>query len=560
MMKQVCAECGKKFNVSEMKEVDGELYCQDCYDFEFVKCCVCGEDVKKDDGYRVNDKWYCDDCYDENIADCANCGMTCEKDEMEDTVDGLVCQDCRENRYVECDSCGDVVRANCVTEVESGDVVCVDCLNENYTRCSVCGDWVCNDNARSDSWDYYCSSCWDDKRHNTINDHDYKPEPHFYPVPGKPCYFGVELEVDDTNDNDLERDETAEKVIEKGDGKLYCKYDGSLSAGFEIVTHPCTVDYHMNSFPWKDITNICYEAGYRSHDAGTCGLHVHISRNIFGVPGDEQDYNICKLLLLFEHNWNNLVKFSRRKDSELNQWASRYGNNVFEKDEDLLRRAKGSGRYFAVNLENHSTVEIRIFKGTLNAETIIGSIQLVDTLTKMAIDLDIEQIRKVNFLSIYKKAKTLKYNQLMRVIENRVILKGTKLLAPDLKIGQKVKVENKEVNGYVFGITKDYVYLLSEDKTEIFSAYRKYIKPIQGNIALTDFAEKKQVSFEDTYSGHYGVGQILKVGNDDSLLIHFDTFKNKKHNSINEDCNLWVELTENQIVKFINKGDVVACA
>lgn len=81
----------------------------------------------------------------------------------------------------------------------------------------------------------------------------------------------------------------------------------------------------------------------------------------------------------------------------MNQWASRYGNNVFEKDEDLLKRAKGSGRYFAVNLENHSTVEIN-FKGTLNAETIIGSIQLVDTLTKMAIDLDIEQIRKVNFL------------------------------------------------------------------------------------------------------------------------------------------------------------------
>lgn len=36
----------KKFNESEMKEVDGELYCQDCYDFEFVKCCVCGEDVR----------------------------------------------------------------------------------------------------------------------------------------------------------------------------------------------------------------------------------------------------------------------------------------------------------------------------------------------------------------------------------------------------------------------------------------------------------------------------------------------------------------------------------
>ena len=38
------------------------------------------------------------------------------------------------------------------------------------------------------------------------------------------------------------------------------------------------------------------------------------------------------------------------------------------------------GRYQAVNLKNSSTIEIRIFRGTLKTNTILATLQLVDCL------------------------------------------------------------------------------------------------------------------------------------------------------------------------------------
>jgi len=36
-------------------------------------------------------------------------------------------------------------------------------------------------------------------------------------------------------------------------GNAYCKHDGSLNDGFEIVTHPMTLDYHLHRMPWEEL-------------------------------------------------------------------------------------------------------------------------------------------------------------------------------------------------------------------------------------------------------------------------------------------------------------------
>ena len=47
----------------------------------------------------------------------------------------------------------------------------------------------------------------------------------------------------------------------------------------ELVTHPMTLEYHLNEMPWEEVLRKAQSMGYLSHAAGTCGLHVHISRS-----------------------------------------------------------------------------------------------------------------------------------------------------------------------------------------------------------------------------------------------------------------------------------------
>ena len=47
----------------------------------------------------------------------------------------------------------------------------------------------------------------------------------------------------------------------------YCKHDGSLDEGFEIVTHPMTLDFHLHRMPWERIVEEAKRLGYTSHQA-----------------------------------------------------------------------------------------------------------------------------------------------------------------------------------------------------------------------------------------------------------------------------------------------------
>ena len=60
-----------------------------------------------------------------------------------------------------------------------------------------------------------------------------------------------------------------------------------------------TLDYHINKMSWRDILNRAVADGYRSHQAGTCGLHVHISRNALGANYEEQEATMSKDSLTF---------------------------------------------------------------------------------------------------------------------------------------------------------------------------------------------------------------------------------------------------------------------
>lgn len=52
--------------------------------------------------------------------------------------------------------------------------------------------------------------------------------------------------------------------------------------------------------PWEHLCGAALSMGYVSHQASTCGLHVHISRQAFGKTEQSQDTAIARVLYFFE--------------------------------------------------------------------------------------------------------------------------------------------------------------------------------------------------------------------------------------------------------------------
>lgn len=207
----------------------------------------------------------------------------------------------------------------------------------------------------------------------------------------------------------------------------YCKHDGSLQDGFEIVTHPMTLDFHLNEMPWAALLQRAVSLGYQSHQAGTCGLHVHVNRTTFGATEAQQDACIARVLYFFEKHWDELLKFSRRTSRQLEQWAARYGYK--DQPREILDHAKKgyhNGRYSCVNLQNWNTIEFRIFRGTLKQNTLIATLQLVNWICDMAISFSDEEIKAMpwtTFVSGCQSPELVQYLKERRLYVNEPVEK-----------------------------------------------------------------------------------------------------------------------------------------
>jgi hypothetical protein len=138
--------------------------------------------------------------------------------------------------------------------------------------------------------------------------------------------------------------------------------------------------------------------GYYSHNSGTCGLHVHINRAALGESVEEQENTIARIVYFFEKFWDKILRFSRRTETQADRWASRYGCSMDNPKESLKgAKTSGLGRYTAVNLTNTFTVELRIFRGTLRYKTFMATLQFVDLLCDMAINLTDEEFQTITW-------------------------------------------------------------------------------------------------------------------------------------------------------------------
>lgn len=398
---------------------------------EECKCAFCSGNVESGEGYRLYHTasyrwgqpqevgWICEACADNGEAfQCPDCGDYFDDSSDIVEVRGLdedICVHCAANSYYHCDDCGCYVTDDCVVSDDYDTVLCDRCFEDgDYVRCDQCG--VITSEYHDTSNGYLCNDCYSEYGSPYVNDYCYKPDPIFHYVEDgeeksddhsqyenvtNRLFYGVELETDDGSSVDNCADDL--RNIDTEEQLFYMKHDGSLNDGIEIVTHPCTLQYHLDYFPWDDITKASIENGFKSHKTDTCGLHVHVSKVALGSDNTERDLTTAKLILFIDKFWDTMVKFSRRDYSQL-RWANKNDAKIEKGDstETAIEKSKNTryDRYHAVNITNDSTVEFRIFRGTLKVSTIKATLEFLDNLVYFCMTHTLEEVSDAHFFDI----------------------------------------------------------------------------------------------------------------------------------------------------------------
>jgi hypothetical protein len=345
----------------------------------------------------------------------------------------LICQVCS-SIHLACSKCDEWVKYDKASKDKQGQVLCPECT-KLYDVCPNCGSW------RSPRPDKKCPKCSSARSHSQeqaeqsevaryrsglssqVHDYSHKPIAIFHPSKDNTSlFFGVELEVDDINNNEL----CSAKLVglSNEENLFYLKYDGSIHRGFEIVTHPCTLEFHKEGIPWKDIKKICIALGGRSHETTTCGLHVHFNSNFFGKPMSEGwNINTLKLLNITNHFWRQIVKFSRREPADLQRWASRFYEDFKATPENTSKiegLISGGVRHRAINITRpERTIEVRLFKGTLNESTIFATLEFLDFLLKWIKTSSVDEIYNLTWEKLVSYMDFVKYPELKEYLIRR---------------------------------------------------------------------------------------------------------------------------------------------
>ncbi len=284
--------------------------------------------------------------------------------------------------------------------------VCPRCYSHAY-RCTVCGRRMPTPDHGVRRWErdadgdpamvLLCPDCYAASQQEPgdwpLQVYNYDP-PEFLLTGDGPPYFGVELEAEGGDEATVAQEIMATTPL------LYCKCDGSLRhGGFEIVSHPCTLDVHLNQLPWLDVLTRLSRYGYRSHDArASCGLHVHISRD-----GFVDSAAITRMVLFVELHYKHILRMSRRTAKAMDRWAARYANRYLTNYPELVARDVEQkvktleSRYTIVNLQSPDTVELRFFRGTLRPDTFFAAIEFADVLRRIGNDIDTQDILTGSF-------------------------------------------------------------------------------------------------------------------------------------------------------------------
>lgn len=426
-----CHICHEYFQLHTLTEVEHDVFvCDTCFEDNYFVCDRCGNILPIEE-QSDDDETFCESCMAEHVGACEDCGEIIFDDEDYFSDDNhILCDSCADNYTMPCSWCGNRYHIDDISSDDCGTHLCPEC-QENACSCDSCGRYVTDENIYVYHDEYYCHDCYEDLREHCQHIHGYGWEPENYVFLKAQdqsdmeydTFYGLELEID-TDENRF--DAMVNCATELNDvykDILWMTTDGSLSrCGIELKTMPATFDYHMQELPWKDILHICKSHGYESHSCGTCGLHIHISKTAFGHMRSMQDGNIAKFLYLMEKFWDQMIIFSRRTPANMSRWARKYDLANVSSTQSISEEAYNKNhceRHHCVNLLRSETVEVRIFRGTLNASTVKAAIQLCDMMRMICMTASLEEIHSMTWNVFKNYAQADRYSELVGYLEKR---------------------------------------------------------------------------------------------------------------------------------------------
>lgn len=350
----ICPDCGRKyFYIDSYKNKCYHCYCITADTNELILKTDAYHDVDNDKYYKTKPV--------EKICPC--CGKIYTEEGhtyMKDTVNITICNHCNH----ELDE-----RLNYEAQHYIGIVGIISSYHDNHTKQHLYG---------------------------LLKDQDYKD------FKG----FGFELEVDKSIVNgdykSLYNNLVANAIINNTGlekDEVFFETDGSLDNGFEIISQPHTIAaFYEKTDSWKKMLDILSDATFKSHNAYTCGLHIHVSKTWFGLTERQQNFHIGKIYKFFDTYWDDLLKASRRDTSSMT-YCDKNKKYIKMREEDRRHKTEShawqaqakydhdtrhdsDSHHCALNNSNYNTFEIRLGRGTLNKASFFAWIDLVLNVVK----------------------------------------------------------------------------------------------------------------------------------------------------------------------------------
>ena len=363
-------------------------------DTDEVSCNSCGLVMSMDDSYTTdNADIVCSDCY----RICDRCEYASNTDDDWYDVDGYTwCQSCTDYHAVWCSGCSEYSTESMSYPEDRSGAYCENCISDAF-YCDGCDEY----------WFDGCTNCDRDEDDDgrIVHDYSYKPDTIFHSTEaGERLFFGIEMETEAKRGNWDTRREAAEYAQRLEPMELaYLKNDGSLNCGFEIVTHPMTHDFLKNEADqlWSTLENLRTNMNMMAWGTGTCGLHIHISRT--GFSSGSHIHRFLQLVYKNEGQFSTLAGRDSSRWAKFDDVAISVPNGRGEDGYTIWKRGlsfigkieqgRSSDRYSAVNTTNRETLELRIFKGTINHNTVKAHVDLAHASVEYTRGLNVRQVR-----------------------------------------------------------------------------------------------------------------------------------------------------------------------
>lgn len=337
----------------------------------------------------------------EDTVVCHDCGCTIDREDAvihgEGEGERFFCVHCGRS-WTTCSDCGGAVRWSEGMESNRG-FICGLCRNDHYTRCYECGTLIHDDDLlESDDGHSRCLSCHNEYIENhtqgVLEYHDFEASRYRArrcdgeSAKDDPILMGVELECDNGNfDIDAFERWTAD------DDLMHFEHDGSLSDdGVEAITMPCSLKFHQTEMDWDAFCRKMKRQGFVSHEADECGLHIHINRSAIS------QLSIIKMDVFVNRAKEFFGLVGRRFCIYGGRWMSQ--KQIDKTKGTYDRYHDHQDRYTVVNTTNRRTVEIRFPRGSLNPETVVGTIEMIHALVRF--------MEYIPITEIYQTSKNIK--------------------------------------------------------------------------------------------------------------------------------------------------------